>query len=94
MNRLIANTSQWMNQRRQYRSIRNIIHRLSVKIDQLIHFKLELLTLVSGLEVSETAMVVKFGLMEPDMRDNGRIIELMVKEDLSTWMEMFTKAPG
>ena len=73
-----------MNQKRQFLNIRNITHKLSVKIDLLIHFKRELLILVSGLEVSEMGMAVKSGLMVPDMKGNGRIIELMGKVDLST----------
>jgi hypothetical protein len=33
----------------------------------------------NGLEICVTDLVFKNGLMEPDMKDNGKIIKLMAK---------------
>ena len=50
-----------------------------MRIDPLIHSRLELLTLVSGLADSETVMVSRYGLIMLAMKDNGKIIGPMAK---------------
>jgi len=59
-----------------------------------IHSKQEQHMKVSGLEVSEMDMEFNNGLMEPDMKDNGEITELMERVNSHTLMVIFMKVIG
>ena len=59
-----------------------------------IHSKLVQHMKVNGLEVSEMDMGFNNGLMEPDMKDNGEIIELMERENSHILMVTFMRETG
>jgi len=83
-----------MNQKKLCLRIRNIIHKLKEKKDQHINLKQEQPTQVNGLEDLEMVLAYKSGLMELDMKVNGKITELMAMEGLCILMEMFMKEIG
>jgi len=62
--------------------------------DRLTHSKPEQLTTENGLVASEMDTEFKSGQMVHNMKDNGRIIELTVKESLCILTETFTMANG
>ena len=90
--RLIADISLLMNLERQFPNIELMIQMQDAKRETLIHLKPELLTMENGKEVSVMASVSRNGPMAPYMKANGKIIELMVKENSLTLMVISTKA--
>ena len=64
------------------------------KKEILTHSKLVQLTMVNGLAALEMVMENNNGQMEPDMKDSGKIIELMEKANLLTLMATFMKVIG
>ena len=64
------------------------------KKEILTHSKLVQLTMVNGLAALEMVMENNNGQMEPDMKDSGKIIELMEKANLLTLMVTFMKVIG
>jgi len=59
-----------------------------------INLKTVLFTKVSGSIDKDMVMEYKFGQMAPDMKENGKIIRLMVVEYFITLMEIFSMACG
>ena len=71
--------------------------RMNTKIFQtsdLMNSKMVVCMLDSGKMVKDMGRVNKFGLMAQYMKDTGRIMWLLVKEDLSIQMEIFMKESG
>ena len=56
--------------------------------------KMGLYTEDNGGELLDMDMVYKFGLMELDMKENGKITKLMEKENSGMWMEMYLMVNG
>ena len=82
--RPIADTSRWMNHERQFQSIRPMIHTPNGKEGQPTHLKLVQPMMVNGLEAFVMAKVFRNGLMVLFMKENGKIIEHMEKENSRT----------
>jgi hypothetical protein len=58
------------------------------KRDLLLNSKMEQFMMENGFLMTEMDPAFKNGLMEPDMKVNGKIIKLMAKENFIMLMEM------
>ena len=92
--RLTLVTSQLKNLARLYQEIRYMTHMPRGLSVILILSKQELPIVVSGLADSEMVTENSSGLMELDMKVNGKTIELMEKESSLTSTEISTRVIG
>lgn len=92
--RLTADTSLSTNQERLCPKIGSTILMPKERRDRPIRSRLGPHMMASGLEDSETVLVFKSGQMVPNMRDSGKTIELMARENLRTSMVTFMMESG
>ena len=83
-----------MSRKKLFQNIQDTIQLPKERKDQHILLKQVQHIQVNGLEGSEMDKEFKFGQMEHDIRDNGKIIELMVMDSLFMLMGTFMKETG